>query len=437
MGGAGVPCASLLRNTRSSKRRRGSRRVDIDQQSADISDLDIDDDFFIGFQSTASTALSLLDERGYTHEFFSAIYSIFRPTLDAWLPGILQQSDPRSTNASPTTDAHPDDDLDVFVSTLREWTSNDFTDEFFSKPLLPREGETRIVDPEAGILETVDARYYFGCTTYDRRGWTFDHIRTYLLHRARDTPPAIVRVLTLYGSEFLTDYPELVTVLMARLCLEICDQDAEVLFDITEVAYDFEPLDLLARGQRVLDEKIALYSEVFRVLSQHQHDAQQQVSRAKVRSVLSEPEEADPNVKGLVLEDAMTSLFASVPGLRVIETRVNTRDEEIDLVVANDVDRPLWVQLQSPLIFVECKNWTSTVGASQLRDFEVKVQNHPLARFGILIAPGGFSRETSDALKRSSRGHHRIILVDATALEAFVKGADPREWLETQLLAVT
>ena len=105
------------------------------------------------------------------------------------------------------------------------------------------------------------------------------------------------------------------------------------------------------------------------------------------------------------------------------------------MVVKNNVGRPFWTGLGSPLLFVECKNWQAPVGAAEIRNFEGKLANHsPLARIGILVAPGGFTSQAVAAIKRSSRDPYTIALADRMELDALAYGAEPvLDWLERLL----
>jgi hypothetical protein len=143
----------------------------------------------------------------------------------------------------------------------------------------------------------------------------------------------------------------------------------------------------------------------------------------------------DAQSKGEALESLMASAFSIRPNLQVVERTYSTGDEEIDLVVKNNVGRPFWQSLGSPLIFAECKNWTAPVGAPEVRNFEVKLQNHtPMTRVGILVAPGGFTSEAVNAIKRSSRDPYSIALAAREDLEQLAYGAETvLDWLERVL----
>jgi hypothetical protein len=100
----------------------------------------------------------------------------------------------------------------------------------------------------------------------------------------------------------------------------------------------------------------------------------------------------------------VAAILESHPDFVVAERRCDRGDQEIDLVIRNHLKDGFWRGLKSPLILVECKNWSTRVGAKEIRDFETKLRDHqPHARIGFFVAPGGFARHVDEALLRSSR----------------------------------
>jgi hypothetical protein len=144
---------------------------------------------------------------------------------------------------------------------------------------------------------------------------------------------------------------------------------------------------------------------------------------------------ADGNEKGRLLEQVLSAVFAAHAGFAVLEMRYSTGDEEIDLIVKNDVMTSFWIALSSPLLFIECKNWTMSVGAKELRDFESKMRNHtPLTRVGFFVAANGFTRGFTDELKRLSRDAFTVVPIDLEALYEFIEGGSSiSDWLASMI----
>lgn len=96
---------------------------------------------------------------------------------------------------------------------------------------------------------------------------------------------------------------------------------------------------------------------------------------------------ATANEKGARFEDLSQYLLSTLAGIEIVERDVNMGAEEIDLILWNaqieEVLRP-W----DGVIPVECKNWTSPVGAPHLDSFIAKLRRRSL-KTGILIAANG------------------------------------------------
>jgi hypothetical protein len=79
-----------------------------------------------------------------------------------------------------------------------------------------------------------------------------------------------------------------------------------------------------------------------------------------------------------------------------------TREEEIDLLLANDLADPFWTGLSSPIIMVECKNWkeSNKPGVAELRVLESKMADRrSICKIGIFISMSGFSDTFMTRLK--------------------------------------
>jgi restriction endonuclease Mrr len=129
-------------------------------------------------------------------------------------------------------------------------------------------------------------------------------------------------------------------------------------------------------------------------------------------------------------------LFTSNNHLELVDKRVSTGDEEIDLVIKNNIDRPFWMAFNSPLFFVECKNWHKSVGSKEMRDFETKMRNHSkLAKLGFFVSYNGFTTEALEELKRAGREDYHIVLIKkANLLEYLQLGKPFFEWLENLVI---
>jgi hypothetical protein len=244
---------------------------------------------------------------------------------------------------------------------------------------------------------------------------------------------AVLRITPLLEHE-IEDYPEVADLFLIRCLVDAVEPEAEVHLDLSDVwdeGEDFsnQPAELAKELMR----KLQVYTRVFSVLSENEPDIRRRAARGEARQLMQQLDAApSADAKGRVLEELMAVIFQSHPDLIVSQRRLRLGDQEIDLVVDNHVDHGLWEKLESPFFLVECKNWASSVGTDEIRDFETKMRDHqPYARLGILVAVGGFSREARTALARASREPYQLVLVRREDLEELIDtGFEVLPWLE-------
>lgn len=138
--------------------------------------------------------------------------------------------------------------------------------------------------------------------------------------------------------------------------------------------------------------------------------------------------ETDYNIKGRLLEEVVSDLFALVPGLKIVGTDINSGIEEIDLQVSNDNSIGIWTEFDR-MFFIECKNWSSRVGSNEIRNFEGKLRNFWL-HAGIFIAINGFTGGNSESgaigqnkLRFKQEGF-KIILIGGNDLDEIFDSED-------------
>lgn len=243
----------------------------------------------------------------------------------------------------------------------------------------------------------------------------------------------VLRIMPLIEHR-IEDYPEVAELFLIRCLVDAVDGDAEVDLDLSDL--DDEDVDFSNQPAELADEllrKLQVYSRVFSILSENEPDVRRRAARGQARQLMQQLDSASTaDAKGRILEELIAVLFQSHPDLLVSQRRLRLGDQEIDLVVDNHVDLGLWKKLESPLFLVECKNWDSSVGTPEIRDFETKLRDHqPHARLGILVSVGGFTRESSTALARASREPYQLVLVERADLEELIDtGFEVLPWLE-------
>jgi Holliday junction resolvase-like predicted endonuclease len=270
----------------------------------------------------------------------------------------------------------------------------------------------------------------------------FEALQSYFLGQARHFAPAVVRVASLFEEDFVFEYPEVISLMYTRLVLEATPPKQEAVLDLREIslAEGHETVDdvkgVHSRLGSILADKIALYNRVFKILSDNEADVRERFARTRGRALIAEVEGATSgDAKGRLLEELMAVLFEAGPGFEIVERRFSTGGEEIDLLLKNNVGRPFWSGLNSPLVFVECKNWSGPVGSGEARDFEIKLQNHrPLVRVGLFVAYGGVTNEFMNELRRASRADYSISVLQREDIVAFLNGSQGVvDWVEEHI----
>jgi CheY-like chemotaxis protein len=135
--------------------------------------------------------------------------------------------------------------------------------------------------------------------------------------------------------------------------------------------------------------------------------------------------ERNAHRKGKLLEDLMVLLFKTIPGFHQVSVRRQNEIEEIDLVVRNESNDPLWVNERTSYILAECKNWSKPVGVNELRNFIWKLgRRFGRCRLGLFIAPGGFTGPFKETLRTESKDDLLVVLVEHDALRDLVLSTD-------------
>jgi Holliday junction resolvase-like predicted endonuclease len=219
--------------------------------------------------------------------------------------------------------------------------------------------------------------------------------------------------------------------------LDASDPEAQVDLEVSEIVEDEASLRALHIDLAfMLLHKVDVYERVFKALSERESDVRDRYNRQRARAQLETLDAAaSPQQRGDALEQLMAVIFSLPPELEVRERNYRSANEEIDIVLKNNVPRPFWQALNSPLIFVECKNWQQKIKADVVNRFERKLKNHaPQARVGILVAPKGFTAGARAAIRDGAKESVLIVPVERADLDALAKdGRSILDWMENLL----
>jgi len=386
----------------------------------------------IGYRTSAGRAKAKLEAFGYNIDFLTEVYDEFHDELEeAYRDALLEELSEEDTSASKRSiDAAVRKHLARFPKQSRLKDLEDFTS--FIRDAMAQGMTSSKWRHRAALSQERRADEYI-----ERRPQLdladFESLQMYFLERAREFPPSIMKLATLFEEAYVLEYPEVITLMYCRLLLDAVAPNADVILDLTDLHMSGMDVTDLDSAALRLAGKVHLYNRVFRPLSEREVQIGERYAKSQARSLLNELAKASSSEqKGRVLENLMELVFTSHPGLRVVEKRYSTGDEEIDLIIKNDLAPTFWVALGSPLLFVECRNWSKTLGSSHVRDFEIKVQNHrPLVKVGLIVAAKGFSRECFSELKRMSRDTYLIVPVTLEQVMGFLESAQSLPaWLE-------
>ncbi|MBK5191382.1 MAG: restriction endonuclease [Methanosarcinales archaeon] len=246
-------------------------------------------------------------------------------------------------------------------------------------------------------------------------------------------PTAVTRAASIL-CETCDDYGDFYDILVVWLLLKASAPKASVVLNFGDFLegpdYREEAATFLNRVKEEAATKALAFQHAFSLLLAKDAELDLMHRRYQVSALLADlSKEEDPQRKGHLLEDICCQIFTLSSGLTIESTRLNNKDEELDIVLRNNITRSF---LRSPIILVECKNWSRPVSASVLRDFESKVRNHSnLCRIGIFVALNGFASTDKEVLRRLGRDDIVLVLVTGDDLRELVVGTNTLEdWLE-------
>lgn len=410
-----------------------------------MSDDDPDDQYIaeVGYRTTCGQSLAQLEKFGYDLSFFGEVYSQFRPELDRYLQEMVIEELASECDDDSTPEdefrqylerhpaVSPADELRDFAKFLAALYTTDFKSPPYDQPveLEMSDGRTYRIEPDEYL------------TRHGRSVFVdYESLQMYMLNRYTAFPPWVVMIAGLFDEGYVMDYPEIMSLMFVRLALEGVDHESEIKLDLADILEtEEEARSVHSELAQSLVEKVTLYNRVFKVLFEREEDVRTAYVKTQCRELLEEAACVETaHLKGRALERLMEVLFTAVDVLEVAGKNVSTDDEEIDLVVKNNISRPFWSALGSPLLFVECKNWSGPSGPKELRDFEVKLQNHgSLTKLGIFVSLNGFTSGVDEELKRLGRGSYHVVTLSGDDLREFAgSSVGFYDWLESKVARI-
>jgi len=163
-----------------------------------------------------------------------------------------------------------------------------------------------------------------------------------------------------------------------------------------------------------------------------------EINLGNLRDAIDAIDEAETTQeKGDTFEDLADLLFSAIPFLRIRGRQKLTKTSEIDLVVEYiGHDGKTFFDNWSDFILVECKNWSGSVGAPQIKKFSSNMSDLKMD-LGVIFARNGVSGDTNSdaqcAIRDIYKQHDRMILaVEDDEIAKLLEGKSFYEILEEQ-----
>lgn len=399
----------------------------------------------IGWRTTVETALRRVNSAGYGQSFFAMVFRTLRQDLARNYEENVKY---RISQLLENQNDEQEDEIERrFAEHVRGFTQVEATDiaaDFvrFVDAATRACGERGEAGRRASFRAADGKEYDVAPEAYQLTGEVLTEPETlemFLHRRELDFPPWVLMASSLMEYEEGLDRPEVFFLMMFWVLLEVSDANAIVCLNLADLEYSEDDVRRLPQRLRFeLTRKVSLYNAAFQLLMEKEQEVRDDYVKLECAKLLEQSQSiTDVNEKGRALENVMEMLFGLEHDLVLQDKRVVTGDEEIDLLYRNNVDRPFWINFQSPLVFVECKNWSSNVGAAEIRNFEGKLRNHPGAKIGVMVAGAGFTSEVDNALRRQSREEHHITLITSKQILEFCRGDSGfHDWIEDRMAQI-
>lgn len=133
--------------------------------------------------------------------------------------------------------------------------------------------------------------------------------------------------------------------------------------------------------------------------------------------------EGSAAAKGRRLEELILRLMTSVPGFLEFTHNLRTESEELDVVIRNESQDPLWSKL--PAYFLcEAKNWSKKVGTPEVAWMADKIRRRKPHSLGFFFAAQGFSEPVKARVDELRAEGVALVMVDHGDLQELVQASD-------------
>lgn len=133
-------------------------------------------------------------------------------------------------------------------------------------------------------------------------------------------------------------------------------------------------------------------------------------------------------------EEFLKSFFNNIEWLEIINVKYAS-DEQIDLVLKNNVNKPFWINLWSSLIVWEAKNRIDKTDTATIKQFRTTLSDHEnFSKLGFFFAMNWFTSEVEKTLlKASAKGQIIVTITWDDIRKMLTSKENPIDWLEKKI----
>lgn len=376
-----------------------------------------------GYNTTARKARLRLENMGFDINLFIKFYEILDYELEGYYEYIAGKYNINNMEQSSELSIRQSIDLlvrlisqSIYVDWDKEKTDVEHLGKVYELPVL----KFRKIDK----LDYGDFSFTCDYTTF-----YYETVQEYLSNNASCIPKGLIKVMGVFEEEFIIEYGEELLVLSIFLSLySLPNDDDEVFFDYGDLLYgemeDFYDDHYNTLVKKLVD-KISIQNMFFNRIKENSFEVLDSYNRNMLKQLWEEVKKKDQsnNEKGRIFEEFITLLLKMDNTVSIESKNLVARDEELDILFSHNFGTSFWNSMNSPCILVECKNWTSKVGVSELRNFETKIRNHSnLSKVGIFFAVNGYADNSAkEYLMRLGRDEYILILIEGDDIESFLE----------------
>lgn len=140
---------------------------------------------------------------------------------------------------------------------------------------------------------------------------------------------------------------------------------------------------------------------------------------------------SESQTKWKQFEEFLKKLFNAIDGFEVTEIK-QAEDEQIDLVIKNNINKPFWLNLKTPVILWEAKNWSKNTNTEVINTLRWKLVWHAnFAKIWFVIAMNWFTKVVESNLLRDGSSERIIVAITWKDIETLLNDElNPIDWIE-------